>query len=124
MDINDLTIGQAKELALMFEKPSGKRGLVHRFVGEKVIVRSVGAGVHFGTLVSKSGTDVHLKNSRRLWKWICAKGDFLSGVAKYGITDESKVGCEIDLDVLNVCEIIRCTPEAARSIEQVKSHGE
>jgi len=37
--------------------------------GKRVLVRAGSAGVHFGTLESFSGQQVHLKNSRRLWKW-------------------------------------------------------
>ena len=37
--------------------------------GDRVLVRAGGAGVHFGTLVARSGQETHLKNSRRLWSW-------------------------------------------------------
>ena len=132
MDINDLTIGQTKELVAMFGDKYGKTAkadsssnkYIDDLIGAQVIVRSRDSGVHYGTLASKSGDEVFLTNSRRLWKWVCAKGDFLSGVAKYGITSDSKVGCSIDIVVLGVCEIIECTDEAAASIEAQVSHNE
>lgn len=124
MDINDLTIGQAKELAKMFADNKQVYTPPHRLIGEKVIVRSRDAGVHFGTVSSKNGDEVYLTDSRRLWKWVCKKGDFVQGVAKYGITDESKVGCFTDQAILGVCEIIPCSQGAAISIENMSSHNE
>lgn len=43
--------------------------------GDRVLVRAGGAGVHFGTLLSRNGPDVELENSRRLWKWVGANTD-------------------------------------------------
>ena len=82
-----------------------------------VIVRSRDAGVHAGELVSRDGDEVVLTRSRRLWYWVCAKGDFLSGVARHGLdTKESKIGGEIDVTVLGVCEVIACSDASAESI--------
>ncbi len=38
-------------------------------VGKKVLVRTYSAGVHFGTLVSMSGTSCVLSDARRIWRW-------------------------------------------------------
>ena len=38
-------------------------------VGRKVLVRTYSAGVHFGTLVSMSGTTCVLSDARRIWRW-------------------------------------------------------
>lgn len=35
----------------------------------EVLVRTLSAGVHIGTLKSQEGTIVVLENARRLWKW-------------------------------------------------------
>ena len=37
--------------------------------GDEVIVRTYSAGVHIGTLASRHGSEVILKNARRLWSW-------------------------------------------------------
>lgn len=90
--------------------------------GDYVIVRSRDAGVHAGELVSHSSGEVTLTKSRRLWYWVCAKGDFLSGVARHGLTEQSKVGGEIDVTVVGACEIIQCTPVGAASIRSAPEH--
>lgn len=89
-----------------------------------VIVRCSAAGVHAGYLVSHSGQEVKLRESRRLWYWRVPMGApaFLSGVATHGITAESKVGCPVTITVLDACEIIECTDAAQCSIEAVPTH--
>ena len=106
MNINDLTIGQAKELASMFGT-SASITPAHPFVGQYVIARCYSAGVHAGEVVSVDGENVILKDSRRLWAWKAEDGVALSGVAQHGIKAGSK------LDVVNptiyltgVCELI------------------
>ena len=115
MNINDLTIGQAKELVAMF----GATPAAHPFVGKYVICRCNAAGVHAGTLVSVSGDTAILADSRRLWSWSAKSGIALSGVAQAGIEASAS-----RVDVLNpeiwlagVCEIIPCSEAAKESIQ-------
>ena len=68
MDMNELTIGQAKELAALFGGQAAPKP-VCPLIGQKVIVRATAAGVHYGTLVSLDGDTVTLSNARRLWFW-------------------------------------------------------
>lgn len=87
--------------------------------GTYVVVRCSGAGVHAGVLVSQSGTEVKLSESRRLWQWRVPMGasQFLSGVATSGLDYEhSKVGVACDALLLDACEVIACTPEATASL--------
>ena len=44
MNINDLTIGQAKELANFFNKPKNESSLLSSAIGKYVIVRSRNEG--------------------------------------------------------------------------------
>ena len=56
MNINDLTIGQVKELISDFGNMSNNNGVVktvdkqHPYTGKKVLVRTYASGVHIGTL--------------------------------------------------------------------------
>jgi hypothetical protein len=117
MDINDLTVGQAKELAALFSGSTQPVGN-HPFVGKYVIARCYAAGVHAGEVFSVDGDTVLLKDSRRLWSWKAKDGIALSGVAQHGIkTSECKVDVNNPLIYLTgVCELIPCTRVARESI--------
>ena len=119
MNIDDLNLGQIKQLTNMFSNPTPTDGL-NSMVGQKVIVRTYSAGVHFGTLIEKSGAEVILKDCRRLWYWKTIKSISLSAVANYGLDHSSKVTPAVDKQWLEAIEIIPCTNEAIKSIEGQK----
>ena len=124
MDINNMTIGQAREIAQMFgqvTKPDSGNPLI----GQKIILRTYASGVHFGELVQQDGQRVVLKNARRLWKWKAKKGLALSAVAQHGLDPDydnrvdSTVPTHVILDAL---ECIQMTPEAIESIENIGAY--
>jgi hypothetical protein len=117
VNINDLTIGEAKKLVALFSE-STQHSEGHPFVGKYVIARCYAAGVHAGEVVSVDGENVLLKDSRRLWSWKANDGIALSGVAQHGIkTSECKVDVNNPLIYLTgVCELIPCTRVAKESI--------
>lgn len=116
--LDDLTIGEAKQLAALFSKNEAAVSSLDNFVGQKVIIRSYAAGVHYGELVEKSGKEVILKNARRLWYWKTANnGISLSEVANEGLNKESKVCAPVDNIWLEAVEIIPCTKTAIKNIE-------
>lgn len=117
MNINDLTIGQAKELAKLFGQQPEKSGGLDYFVGKKVIVRTYSAGCWFGTIDEKSGSEVILKDARRMYYWKTKKGISLSSCALYGVSDESKIVEPVSKMWLEAIEIISCTDEAIESLE-------
>ena len=90
------------------------------FIGKYVIVRTQSAGVHAGTLIAKSGSEVRLSQSRRLWKWMGALT--LSELAELGTSNPT--GCKFSIpletiEVLGVLEIIPCSKTATLSITGV-----
>lgn len=93
-------------------------------IGEFVIVRCRNAGVHAGTLKSYKGQEVVLKDSRRLWYWKAAnKTHTLSGVAKEGITSESKIPPSVgNIVLMDACEIIQASPKCRDSILEAPSY--
>lgn len=116
MNINDLTIGQLKDLQALIGGEKEKSN--HAFVGLYVIARCYSAGVHAGTVESVDGENVILKDSVRIWSWKANDGIALSGVAQNGL-DKSKS----KIDFLNpliyltgVCELIPCTEKAKETI--------
>lgn len=118
MNINDLTIGQAKELAAMFTpKQNAAAGLNH-MIEKKVIVRTYSAGVWFGTLEQKDGNEVILRNARRMWAWWAKEGISLSSVSVNGIKEsKSKIAEAVPSVWLEAIEIIPCSESAIKSVE-------
>lgn len=122
MNLNEMTIGQAKEIAALFGNVTqvSASPVGSEFIGKKVIVRSAQAGVHYGTLKAIDGQTITLTNSRRLWYWVVAdkKGISLSDVAEHGIGSASKVCASIpEHIVLGACEIMTTTEAAQKSVE-------
>lgn len=124
MNINDLTIGQAKEIAAMFlqnqtplERYEGFTGLNDFAIGQTVIIRTYSAGVWYGILEKKAGNEVILKDARRMWQWWAKESISLSGVVKYGIIQEkSKIAPPVDRVWLEAIEIMPIMGNAAKSI--------
>lgn len=111
-----------KEFGDLLESNKPAKAHQSDLVGCYVIVRCRDAGVHAGELVSHSGREARLNESRRLWYWKPANdAKFLSGVAVYGLSDESKIGEPINVLLTETCEIIRCSEAARKSISEMKS---
>ena len=88
--------------------------------GDYVIVRTYAAGVFAGTLVSRKGQEVELKNARRLWYWDGAAS--LSQLAMEGISkpQNCKFPCPVSSIILTqAIELLPVTPAAKKSIEGV-----
>lgn len=116
MTIDDITIRDAKRIAQIFGGQSEQKS---PHIGKNVIVRGYGSGVHFGELVSKSGREVELRQSRRLWRWDAKEtGISLSEVANHGGADGRQKFCEVleSISILDAIEIIPCTEQAVASI--------
>lgn len=108
-----------------FYKDKNNMEAIKKLVGKKVIIRSYGAGVFFGTLNEVEKTEnkwtVELLNCRRLWSWsgacsitqLAVDGTKLPNECKFTIREDSIV-------VSSVIEIHECTEKAIVSIEGVK----
>lgn len=119
INIDELTIGEAKQLACLFgNKEKVSDNCYHPFIGKKCIFRSYTSGVHYGELAEKDGKEVIIKNARRLWYWkTIDKGISLSEVALTGLAKDSKVCATVEAIWLEATEIIPCTKEAIKNIE-------
>lgn len=122
MNIDDLTIGQVREIREILElnimpKPETTTE-DDDFIGKYVICRCYSAGVHAGFFVSQNGDNVVLKDSKRLWSWTANGGIALSGVAQHGINkSKSKVDSTNPLiKLIGVIEIIPASTIAMESI--------
>lgn len=87
---------------------------------EYVVVRTYSAGCFAGELVARNGKEVMLKNARRLWYWAGAAS--LSQLAVEGTSkpNECKFPVAVPrVELTEAIEILLCTTEARKSIEQV-----
>lgn len=121
IDIQDLTIKQINQLKNMFSIDSPST-IDNFYKGKYVIIRTYSAGVHFGILKEKSGNEVILEKSRRMWFWKSKESISLSGVANYGIDeDKSKIASELETIWLETIEIIPCSDKCIKSIRDCKN---
>ncbi len=119
MNLDDLTLGQAKELARLLSgsTPAVQSPSLNQMLGTVCIVRTANAGVWFGTLSEKAGAEVILTNARRLWRWWAAESISLSAVALHGIKREkSKIAEAVPSVWLEAIELIPCSVKAEASI--------
>ena len=120
MSIDNLTIGEARQIAAIFGSTPAQAIVPHPFIGKYVIARCYAAGVHAGEVVGVDGENVMLKDSRHLWSWKAQDGVALSGVAQHGLKPG---GSKLDavnpqIYLTGVCELI---PTAAGVQESI--HG-
>lgn len=121
MNIDNVTIGQAKELIAMFGSAGNAcactSGIDSFAIGQHVIIRTYAAGVWCGLLDQKAGKEVILSNARRLWRWWCAESISLSGVVRYGIDPKkSKIAAPIEKVWLEAIEIMPISGKSLTSI--------
>ena len=87
----------------------------------KVIIRADRAGVFYGEIAERRGSEVDMVNCRRLWYWDGAAS--LSQLATEGV--KAPENCKFtvtvpSMTILGVIEIIPCTKEAVKSIDSVE----
>lgn len=90
-------------------------------LNKKVIIRADRAGVFFGTLKEKNGSEVTLTDCRRIWYWDGAASISQLAVDGTQAPDNCKFTVSVpEITVLGVIEIIPCSEQAIKSIEGVK----
>lgn len=126
MDIEDLTIKQARELAGIFGDSTNKtESILSSAKGKHVIVRSRNEGINFGLLEEADDTGCVLSDARRVWyhKPANSKTAWYEGVATTGLDSSSKVSCEVAKKfIIEDYSITICTNDAVNSIKAHPSH--
>ena len=117
ININELTIGDVKELKKMFGGCENKVSLEkHPMLGKRCLCRTYSAGVHIGDVVyvnPENSMEVKLENALRLWKWE-GGGLSLSAVANNGIV-KGRLNKTGEVFLTNVIEMIPTTTEAEKT---------
>lgn len=111
MNIDDLTIGEAKKLAEMFSQQ--KTVTSHPMFGRRCLIRTYSAGVHIGTVVwinPENSMECKLVDGLRLWKWE-GGGLSLSVIAEKGVV-KARLNREAEIVLTNAIEYLPTTKEA------------
>jgi len=123
INVNELTVAQVKEISSMLVAPTAvaEKKEQHRLLGKKVLIRTYSAGVHYGTLAEKKGTEVVLEQVIRIWGWEGAAS--LSQLALDGTNKPDECNFSVPAPSMDLqwIEIIECSDKACKSIEGVKT---
>lgn len=88
---------------------------------QKFIVRADRAGVFYGGIKERKGSEVTMTNVRRVWYWSGANS--LSQLAMEGVKnpEDCKITMPVaEMVILGVIEIIPCTEVAINNLDAVK----
>ena len=89
-------------------------------VSKLVVIRTQNAGVFYGSLVKRTGSEAVLNKCRRLWYWKGAAS--LSQLATEGVSAPAECKFSVPVDgqtMLQVIEVIPVTKAGAKSIDGV-----
>jgi hypothetical protein len=124
MNLDNLTIGEAKALARTFagltettSATTDRAGIFAGLIGHNVVVRSSQSGVWMGTLVEASGDTMRLVDARRIYYWTGAAT--CSGLATHGPAT-GKIPAAVDSAVvLGCCEVVLASDAAMSRLAAV-----
>lgn len=126
MNINELTIGQVKEISELFGGQADKKStMLSSYIGKYVICRSRNEGVNAGFVKDIDETGVVLEDARRLsYPFIPANKQvsWYEGVAKHGISNDSKVGTAVEKCIIEDYSLTVCTDLAKNSLIEAKDY--
>lgn len=104
---------------------TGEQSVASLLIGKKVIVRSRNEGINAGIVVVADNTGIMLKECRRLYyhKPLDKKTSWYEGVAKTGISRDSKVSCTVDSkSIIEDYSVTICSSTAMGTIMQAVPH--
>jgi hypothetical protein len=116
MDHKDLLI----ESLLEKSKISKVETMECEYIGKVCMVRTYSAGVFYGKLVAKVGTEARLERARRVWYWEGAAS--LSELSTLGTSLPSKCKFPVQVptvELTGVIEVIPMTDKAISSLTEV-----
>ena len=127
MDINDLTIGQLKDLQSLISGGTKQSNLFKNMIGKYVIVRSRNEGINAGVLEEADETGCVLKECKRLWyhRPSVKTESWYEGVCNHGLSDDSKVSGVVSRKVIvEDYSIVECTQKAEKSIKEAIANAQ
>tara|TARA_R100000808_G_C2116075_1_gene128675 strand:- start:94 stop:480 length:387 start_codon:yes stop_codon:yes gene_type:complete len=125
MNINDLTLGQIKDLQnLLGGGSTTNRDIFSRYVGKYVICRTRNEGINAGKVLELDETGVILEDARRLYyhRPKNKKTSWYEGVAATGLSDDNKIGEPVEKILVEDYSLTICTSEAEKSIREAETN--
>ena len=94
------------------------------FIWEYVILRWYDSWVHFWKLVYASTWLYRLADSRRLWRWWCKQGVWLTDLAQFWLADRSEVKVCATIPLIEITDnrISEIIPVAKNVIDDFKNY--
>ncbi len=124
MNIDDLTIREAKEIAKIFSG-STALSILDDAIGQYAIVRTRNEGLNAGKLLAADETGCVIEDARRLWRSKPADSNlsWYEGVAVSGLHESSKVSGAVSRKyIIEDYSITICSKAAERSIRKAVSN--
>jgi len=128
MEIDKITIGEAKELVAIFgnqQQEDAPSKLLEGYIGKYVIVRTRNEGINCGVIKALDNTGIILAEARRLYyhKPKDIKVSWYEGVSQSGLSSDSKISTPVEEKVIVECySVTLCTKEAIQSLKAHTSH--
>lgn len=122
MNIDDLTIGQVKQIAALNIVAPDKSDMLQEYIGKYVICRTRNEGINAGIVKKIDETGVVLTDARRIWYHKPIKGSWYEAIANNGISSDSKISEPVEKVIIEDYSLTICTDKAIKSISQLKSH--
>ena len=119
MNIDELTLGQIKSLQNVLGGNTATPIIFEGYVGKYVICRTRNEGINAGRVVKLDETGVVLEDARRLYYHKPANKNvsWYEGVAKEGLSSDSKIGTSIEKIIVEDYSLTVCTAKAEKSIK-------
>lgn len=126
MNIDELTLGQIKQLQGLLGGRCEQNNLLSAYIGKYVICRTRNEGVNAGVVIDADETGVVLRDARRLYyhKPVNKNVSWYEGVAKFGLSDDSRTSEPVEKIIIEDYSLTVCTAEAEKSIRGAKTNAQ
>ena len=130
MKLDDLTIGEARQLAAMFGNSASPQNIQSRIlndaIGKYVICRTRNEGINCGKVIAADHTGVVLEDARRIY-YHKSKDENVSwyeGVAQSGLHTDSKISGVVSRKyIIEDYSLTPCTIEAEQNLRNYVATG-
>lgn len=129
MNLDDLTLGQAKELVSLFGNKEQliqpiKSKILNSSIGKYVIVRTRNEGINFGKVIDADETGVILDEARRIHHHKPKDNNvsWYEGVAETGLHKDSKISGEVSRKyIIEDYSLTVCSEKATKNIKSYEA---